>query len=168
MKRYWPLIVILQIGILAYMLIEQPFTPESAKIQRQIRNYLDDAERNTLSHPFWKIELRDMRHNMAKAYLRENRPDDTIEIIAEILREHRQPRKNIYGQVRSRRSVDYLIESQCYDTLAQAYALKNNHDGMSRSLKKSQQLQEKARQMIPAEEAGKSREKQRERDELLN
>jgi len=142
--------------------------PKSEKVRRQMKELLDKVGNDAMAFDFQKLTFRNLKYDLAKAYNDENRPDDAIEILFEIIKESKEPDKNYFGQVRRRISADYFFDSIYYKELARSYEIKQDIPNRDKALKKADQAAAMEAKLKPAEEVSESRKKKQERDAILN
>jgi predicted Zn-dependent protease len=107
-----------------------------------------------------------MKGELALAYNNENRPDDAIEILHELIKKNKEPH-GIMGERMPKMSAHYGLDSAYYRMLAESYQLKKDSDSQTKALNKMKQAEAMEARLKPAEQAREERQKKRERDSIL-
>lgn len=134
MKTRWVIILVL-LG-LAVFLFYRFSIPRSAQIRQKMNSVLNDEVKNDFTI-LREYEL--LQGDLAEAYIEENRPDDAIEVLKELIRINHGRRYVPFAGERPRMSFDYYVEGRYYDALARAFELKKDFVSRDKAIKKSEQ-----------------------------
>jgi hypothetical protein len=162
MKRYMRLIVffIVAVAILFFIyVVKQTSAPESVIIakERDLIYASRDTSRLEKDPPYAR-ELQDklqfLGYRLAVAYNAENRPDEAITVLKQLISDEEDKGKTKI----LRRSRSYLSEAQYYEVLKESYDLKHDKENAQKAAKNREDLLAKAADLRIREskEEGKS------------
>lgn len=135
----------------------------SAAIDKKISAVLHGSDSDMM-----KLDkIASLDFDLARAYIREKRPDDAIEILQKLIRDNRH-RKNFYGEPMGMVSAFYGMEVLYYEALADAYTQKNDKESAEKATKKSKAAAVLETKLGAAEEKQEQAEKAREKAAILN
>jgi hypothetical protein len=128
-----------------------------------MRTILNGSESATMK--IWKYDM--LKGDLARALIRENKPDEAIELLMEIIKKNRQP-DSFMGERVKMSSAHYGMESIYYRDLADAYTLKKDKDSAGKAHKKSLAAEKESARLKPIEDRKEAAQKKKEKDALLN
>lgn len=138
-------------------------TGGSASIRKEISKTLNGTEST-----FMKLfTIQGLRFDLARAYIEENRPDEAIEILMELIEDNRN-QSNFMGDKMNMSSVHYTMEKLYYETLTAAYQLKSDTANSVKAVKKSIAAAETAARLKPIEAKRDAAREKKKRDAILN
>ncbi|HET6363781.1 MAG TPA: hypothetical protein VFG02_01925 [Nitrospirota bacterium] len=162
MRRYMRLMVfsIVAVAILFFIyVLKQTSAPESAIIAKERDQIYSSRDKSRLEKdPLYARELQDklqfLGARLAVAYNAENRPDEAIAILQQLISDEEAKGKT--GILR--RSRSYVNEAQYYEVLKESYDLKHDEDNAQKATKSREDLLAKAAELRIREsrEEGKS------------
>jgi len=162
MKRYMRLMVffIVAVAILFFIyVVKQTSAPESVIIAKERDQIYASRDKSRLEKdPLYARELQDklqfLDNRLAVAYNAENRPDEAIAVLQQLISDEEVKGKT--GILR--RSRSYLNEAQYYEVLKESYDLKHDENNAQKAAKSREDLLAKAAELRIREsrEEGKS------------
>ena len=162
MRKYTRLIVffIVAVSILFFIyVVKQTTTPESVIITKERDEIYASRDKSRLEKdPLYARELQDklqfLGYRLAVAYNAENRPDEAITVLKQLISDEEAKGKT--GILR--RSRSYLYEAQYYEVLKESYDLKHDENNAQKAAKSREDLLAKAAELRIREsrEEGKS------------
>ncbi len=162
MKRYMRLIVffIVAVAILFFIyVVKQTSAPESVIIAKERDQIYASRDKSRLEKdPPYARELQDklqfLGFRLALAYNAENRPDEAITVLKQLISDEEEKGKT--GILR--RSRSYLNEAQYYGALKESYDLKHDEENAQKAAKSREDLLARATDLRIREnrEEGKS------------
>jgi len=138
-------------------------TGGSESIRKEMSNVLNGSESSEMK--LWRLES--LNFNLAQAYIKENRPDEAIEILMDLIRKNREPHYIMGGSMK-RSSAHYGMENIYYTTLAEAYTIKGDAINSGKATKKAADAAAMSDKLRPGEEKIEAAKKKKERDSILN
>lgn len=145
-SRVAVLSVVVILVLLTFFFLRRTSAPESSIIAAE-RNKLaasQDKQRMesdiVYAHEF-RSKLRFLDHRLAVAYNKENRPEAAIEILEKLVND--EELKNRDGDA-ARNSRSYLEEARYYETLQEAYVLKNDKSAAEKAGRYRDELMSRA------------------------
>ena len=148
MKKTLGLVILFIVGGIVGYLVFDAAVPESVKIRGQMRDLLDKSNEGDHVAMF---KYDHMKLPLAAAYNSENKPDEAIAILTELIKKNSDPR-DFAGQKRKKIHADYFFEARYYEELAKSFALKGDSAGQEKALKKSKAAQAMEERLAPKEE----------------
>ncbi len=129
------------------------FTESSNKKESErIREKMKAVSESTMLSPDTKIvRYNTMRFELAAEYIKENEPDQAIEILSELIKKESEPQRDFYGKSTNRSFASYGREAAYYNQLALAFELKENLTGRDKALEKAAQARMQEARLKTAE-----------------
>jgi len=162
MRRYMRLMIffIVAVAILFFIyVVKQTSAPESVIIAKERDQIYASRDKSRLEKdPLYARELQDklqfLDNRLAVAYNAENRPDEAIAVLQQLISDEEVKGKT--GILR--RSRSYLNEAQYYEVLKESYDLKHDENNAQKAAKSREDLLAKAAELRIREsrEEGKS------------
>ncbi len=137
MKTYLRIIalfVVVGLIVLVFTLFRQATAPESAIIAKERSRVAATEDKSRMGKdPVYAVEIRSklrfLDYRVAVAYNKENKPDDAINLLQQLISSEETVGK---GGI-PRRSRSYRDEARYYEALQQAYVLKHDEAGAERA-----------------------------------